>query len=71
MQKWYENRTLLNISILLMIICFVSYYFYQWRWGLSLFLTFGTVIMIRGVVKITMRMRDNKIKSEKRTEEIE
>ena len=62
MHKWYENKTLLNIFILLMVICFVSYYFLHWKWGLYLFLIFGTAIMIRGVTKITMRIRSNKTK---------
>ena len=71
MQKWYENRTLLNILILLMIVCFVAYYFYHWNWGLPLFLTFGTAIMIRGITKITMRMRSNKTKPDSQNMEKE
>ncbi len=62
MQKWYENRTLLNILIFLMIAFFILYFLYQWRWGMSLFLIFGAAIMIRGVIKITMRMRGNNTK---------
>ena len=70
MQKWYENRVLLNILIVLMFICFVAYFFYRWNWGLPLFLTFGTAIMIRGVTKITMRMRKNKTKTDSQDKEI-
>jgi len=60
MQKWYENRTLLNAFIGLMVVSFISYFFFHWNWGMHLFLAFGTAIMVRGVVKITMRMRANK-----------
>lgn len=60
MQKWYENRTLLNVFIVLMVSCFIIYFFYNKTWALLLFLAFGTAIMLRGVVKITMRMRSNK-----------
>ena len=57
MQKWYENRKLLNTFIALMCVSFIAYFFFHWRWGLPLFLSAGTAIMVRGVVKITMRMR--------------
>ena len=57
MQKWYENKKLLNTFIVLMCISFIAYFFLQWKWGLPLVLFFGTAIMVRGVVKITMRMR--------------
>lgn len=60
MQKWYENRALLNTFIGLMGVSFISYFFFHWKWGMPLFLALGTAIMIRGVVKITMRMRANK-----------
>ena len=60
MQKWYENKTLLNTFIVLMCISFVAYYFFHWKWGLPLVLFLGTAIMVRGVVKITMRMRGRK-----------
>ena len=62
MQKWYENTTLLNIFIVFMVVCVFSYFFYQWQMGLYLFLFSGTVIMIRGVTKITIRMRNRKKK---------
>lgn len=61
MKKWYENRTLLNAAILIMIVGFIAYILRQppqmKELGLVIFLTAGTLIMIRGVVKITMRMR--------------
>ena len=62
MQKWYENTTLLNIFIVFMVVCVFSYFFYQWKMGLYLFLFSGTVIMVRGVTKITIRMRNRKKK---------
>ncbi|MDE0553315.1 MAG: hypothetical protein OXI24_03815 [Candidatus Poribacteria bacterium] len=64
MQKWYENRKLLNTLIVLMCVSFVAYFFFQWRWGMPLFLIGGTAIMVRGVVKITMRMRNRKRRKE-------
>ncbi len=61
MKKWYENKTLLNAAILIMIVGFIAYMLRQppqmKQLGLVIFLTAGTLIMIRGVVKITMRMR--------------
>ncbi len=65
MQKWYENKTLLNIFIVLMCISFAAYYFFDWKWGLPLTLCLGTAIMVRGVVKITMQMRRRKKREEK------
>ena len=62
MQKWYEHRKLLNTFIVLMCISFIAYFFFHWKWGLLLFLCSGTAIMVRGVVKITMRMRSKKHK---------
>ena len=64
MQKWYENKKLLNTFIFLMCISFVAYFFFHWGWGLPLFLCGGTAIMVRGVVKITMRMRRKKNRKE-------
>ena len=66
MQKWYENRTLLNTFIGLMCISFTAYFFFDWKLGLPLTLCFGTAIMVRGVVKITMRMRMNRGSNEKK-----
>ena len=57
MQKWYENKKLLNTFIVLMCASFGAYHFFQQEWGLPLTLFLGTAIMVRGVVKITMRMR--------------
>ncbi|MYB95525.1 hypothetical protein F4054_22000 [Candidatus Poribacteria bacterium] len=65
MQKWYENRKLLNTFIASMCVSFITYFFFQWKWGLPLTLFLGTAIMVRGVVKITMRMRMNRGKNEK------
>ena len=65
MQKWYENKKLLNTFIVAMCISFIAYYFFQWRWGLPLTLCLGTAIMVRGIVKITMRMRNRKKREEK------
>ena len=57
----YENKALLNTFILIMVVAFTVYMFQRstqiGRWGLVIFLTSGTLIMIRGVVRITMRMR--------------
>lgn len=64
MQKWYENTKLLNAFIVLMCASFVAYHFFQWKWGLPLTLCLGTAIMVRGVVKITMRMRNRKKREE-------
>ena len=62
MGTWYENKPLLNTFILIMVIAFVMFMFQRstqiGRWGLVIFLTSGTLIMIRGVVRITMRMRE-------------
>ena len=60
MQKWYENKKLLNTFIVLMCTSFIAYFFFDWNWGLPLVLFLGTAIMVRGVVKITMRMRGRK-----------
>ncbi len=60
MQHWYENRKLLNTFIVVMCAGFIAYLFLGWRWGVPLFLGSGTAIMVRGVVKITMRMRRRK-----------
>ncbi len=65
MHKWYENRLLLNVFFLLMLISALLYFGFQQKIGLPLFLFFGTAIMIRGVVKITMRMRATKQKQSK------
>lgn len=64
MHKWYENTALLNTLIVLMSISAVVYFFLQQKIGLPLLLIFGTIIMIRGVIKITMRMRASKTDSE-------
>ncbi|MDE0681892.1 MAG: hypothetical protein OXI63_03150 [Candidatus Poribacteria bacterium] len=64
MQKWYENKKLLNTFIVVMCASFIAYFFFHWHWGLPLTLCLGTAIMVRGVVKITMRMRMNRGKNE-------
>ena len=66
MQKWYENRTLLNTAVALMAAAFIAYFFLQWHWGMPLFLALGTAIMIRGIVRITMRMRAKAAKQKSR-----
>ena len=60
MQKWYRNKALLNTLILIMILGFVGYLLPSpqiKQLGLIIFLVAGTLVMIRGVVKITMGMR--------------
>ena len=61
MQKWYRNKALLNTLILIMVLGFIGYLFRPSlqikQWGLIAFLVAGTLVMIRGVVKITMGMR--------------
>lgn len=61
MQKWYTNKILLNTLILIMVVGFVGYLFRPSvqikQLGLIIFLVAGTLVMIRGVVKITMGMR--------------
>ena len=61
MQKWYTNKILLNTLILIMVVGFIGYLFRPTvqikQLGLIIFLIVGTLVMIRGVVKITMGMR--------------
>jgi F0F1-type ATP synthase assembly protein I len=60
MQKWYTNKVLLNTLILIMIVGFIGYLLPTpqiKQLGLIVFLVAGTMVMIRGVVKITMGMR--------------
>ena len=60
MQKWYRNKALLNTLILIMVLGFIGYLLPSpqiKQWGLIAFLVAGTLVMIRGVVKITMGMR--------------
>jgi len=69
MGTWYENKTLLNTFILIMAIAFMTYMLqrstYIGRWGLVIFLAAGTLIVIRGVVRITMRMRKSGVSAKK------
>lgn len=66
MGTWYENKILLNTFILIMIVAFAVYMYQRsteiGQWGLVIFLTSGTLIMIRGIVRITMRMRKGSTK---------
>ena len=66
MGTWYENKILLNTFILIMVVAFAVYIFQRsteiGQWGLVIFLTSGTLIMVRGVVRITMRMRKGNAK---------
>ncbi len=60
MQKWYTNKILLNTLIFIMIVGFIGYLLPSpqiKQLGLIVFLVAGTMVMIRGVVKITMGMR--------------
>ena len=60
MQTWYTNKVLLNALILIMIVGFMGYLLPSpqiKQWGLIVFLVAGTMVMIRGVVKITMGIR--------------
>lgn len=61
MQKWYTNKVLLNTLILIMVVGFMGYLLRPSlkikQLGLIIFLVVGTLVMIRGVVKITMGMR--------------
>ena len=60
MQKWYTNKILLNTLIFIMIGGFIGYLLPSpqiKQLGLIVFLVAGTMVMIRGVVKITMGLR--------------
>lgn len=61
MQKWYTNKVLLNALIFIMVVGFMGYLLRPSvqikQLGLIIFLVVGTLVMIRGVVKITMGMR--------------
>ena len=60
MQKWYTNKILLNTLIFIMVVGFIGYLLPSLQikqLGLIVFLVAGTMVMIRGVVKITMGMR--------------
>lgn len=61
MQKWYTNKILLNTLILIMVVGFIGYVLRPSlqikQLGLIVFLIAGTLVMIRGIVKITMGIR--------------
>lgn len=61
MDKWYVSKTVLNGLAIVMLIGFLAYFFLPSplvkRLGLIFFLTAGTLVMVRGVVKITMGMQ--------------
>jgi predicted membrane channel-forming protein YqfA (hemolysin III family) len=60
MQKWYTNKILLNTLIFIMVVGFIGYLLPSpqiKQLGLIVFLVAGTMVMIRGVVKITIGMR--------------
>jgi hypothetical protein len=61
MEKWYISKTVLNGLAIIMLIGFLAYVFQPFplikRFGLIFFLTAGTLVMVRGVVKITMGMQ--------------
>ena len=73
MDKWYISVTVLNVLALIMLMGFLAYFFQPSplvkRLGLIFFLTAGTLVMVRGVVKITMGMQKGgrlRISSKKR-----
>lgn len=61
MQTWYTNKVLLNTLILIMVVGFMGYLLRPSpqikQLGLIVFLVAGTIVMIRGVVKIMMGIR--------------
>ncbi len=60
MQKWYTSKVLLNTLVLITVVGFIGYLLPSpqiKQLGLIVFLVAGTMVMIRGVVKITMGMR--------------
>lgn len=73
MDKWYVSKTVLNGLAIVMLIGFLAYFVQPSplvkRLGLVFFLTAGTLVMVRGVVKITMGMQKGRrlrIQSKKR-----
>ena len=60
MEKWYVSKTVLNGLAIIVLIGFLAYVFQPSplvkRLGLIFFLTAGTLVMVRGVIKITMGM---------------
>lgn len=69
MQKWHTNKVLLNALIFVMVIGFMGYLLRPSiqikQLGLIIFLVAGTLVMIRGVVKITMGMRKTRRESQR------
>ncbi len=69
MQKWYTNKILLNTLIFIMVVGFMGYLIRPSiqikQLGLIIFLVAGTLVMIRGVVKITMGMRKTRRESQR------
>ena len=73
MDKWYVSKTVLNGLAIVMLIGFLAYFVQPSplvkRLGLVFFLISGTLVMVRGVVKITMGMQKGRrlrIQSKKR-----
>ena len=73
MDKWYVSKTVLNGLAIVMLIGFLAYFVQPSplvkRLGLVFFLTAGTLVMVRGVVKINMGMQKGRrlrIQSKKR-----
>ena len=73
MDKWYVSKTVLNGLAIVMLIGFLAYFVQPSplvkRLALVFFLTAGTLVMVRGVVKITMGMQKGRrlrIQSKKR-----
>ena len=69
MQKWYTNKVLLNALIFVMVIGFMGYLLRPSiqikQLGLIIFLVAGTLVMIRGIVKITMGIRKTRRESQR------
>jgi hypothetical protein len=61
MEKWYISKAFLNTLLVIMAVGFIAYFLRQParvpQLGLVIFLAAGTLIMVRGVLKITMGMR--------------
>jgi hypothetical protein len=61
MEKWYVSKAFLNTLLIVMAVGFLAYFLRKpaqiQQLGLVIFLTAGTLIMVRGVIKITMGMR--------------
>jgi predicted RND superfamily exporter protein len=61
MEKWYVRKALLTALVLTTLLGFLAYLFHSApqikRLGLVIFLTGGALVLVRGIIKITMGMR--------------